>query len=200
MSDPIFEWVMSGVPDDVQSRSGNPLDGFQVKMTIGTYFGLFLSLPFIAYQIYAFIRPALKAKEDRTALLYLVGGFLLVLGAITFTHFSLPHLIGALLSFLPDIGVIQADILDYVSTILTIYLGFAIVFQIPLLVFLSILQGFVSPEVYAKNRRWVIVILLILCAIFSPPDFQSQLLIFFPLYTLFEVALLLGRLMRKKDV
>jgi sec-independent protein translocase protein TatC len=191
---------MSGVPEDIQRRSGNPLDGFKVSMTIATYFGLFLSLPFAAYQVYAFIRPALQSREDNTALLYLFGGFILILGAITFTHFSLPHLIGALLSFLPEIGVIQADILDYVSTILTIYLGFAIVFQIPLLVFLSILQGFVAPEVYSQNRRWVVVILLILCAIFSPPDFQSQLLIFFPLYTLFELALLLGRLLRKKDV
>jgi sec-independent protein translocase protein TatC len=191
---------MSGVPDHIQRRSGNPLDGFRVSLTIGTYFGIFLSLPFIAYQIYSFIRPALKAKEDKTALLYLFGGFVLVIGAITFTHFSLPHLIGALLSFLPSIEVIHADILDYVSTILTIYLGFAIVFQVPLLVFLSILQGFVSPQVYANNRRWIIVILLILCAIFSPPDFQSQLLIFIPLYTLFELALLMGRLMKRKDV
>jgi len=169
-------------------------------MMIATYFGLFLSLPFIVHQIYAFVSPALKKHEDRTAKLYLFLGFFLILGAIAFTHLSLPHMIGALLSFLPEIGVVQADILDYVSTILTIYLGFAIVFQVPLLVFISILQGFVDSKVYSRNRRWVIVILLTLAAIFSPPDLQSQLIIFFPLYTLFEVALLLGRIMRSRRV
>ena len=186
---------MSAVPHQIQARAGSLLDPFWMKMKIGVYVGAFFSLPFVCQQAYAFVRPALRKKEDQSVRLYLWGGFILLIGAIAFTHTILPHLINALHAFIPQTRdvLIQADIADYIQHILTFYLGFSILFQVPLVVFLSIAQEFVEAKVYTENRKWVVVILLVLCAIFSPPDVQSMFVLFLPLYSLFEMSVLLGR-------
>jgi len=200
IGDYLFAFIMSAVPDNVQARAGGVIDGFQVRVKLALYFGVFCGLPVIIHQSYGFVRPALRLKEDGAFRMYLIGGFILLAGALTFTHITLPHLIKAFNSFVPQSRqvLIQADIKAYIDTILTIYLGFSIVFQVPLVVFLTIVQGFVEASVYTENRKWVVVVLLILCAMFSPPDIQSQFLLFVPLYTLFEVAILLGKLLGPK--
>jgi sec-independent protein translocase protein TatC len=193
---------MSAVPEDIDARAGSLLDPFWMKMRIGGYVGTFCSLPVLCHQAYAFIRPALKQKEDQSIRIYLFGGFFLLIGAIAFTHSILPYLVNALYGFIPQTRevLIQADINDYIQHILTFYLGFSILFQVPLVVFLSIAQDFVDHTVYTENRKWVVVILLVLCAIFSPPNVESMFVLFIPLYTLFEASVLLGRLMGKRHV
>lgn len=186
---------MTAVPSDVQARTDSLIDPFMMKISIATYFGAFLSLPFILFQAYSFVRPALKTHEDSSIRIFLGGGFFLLIGAIAFTHSVLPFLIKALYAFVPqnrDV-LIEADIKSYTSMILTVYLGFSILFQVPLVVFLSIAQGFVDSLVYRENRKWVVVILLVLCAVFSPPNVESMVLLFIPLYALFEISVLLGR-------
>lgn len=191
---------MTAVPEQVQARSGTLFEPFLMKIEIGTKFGIFFSLPFIIYQAYAFARPALRPHEDSTIRMYIGGGFVLLMGAMAFTHTILPYLINALYSFVPqsrDI-LIQADIKDYITKILTIYLGFSILFQIPLIVFLSVAQGFVESSVYREHRKWVVVILLVLCAVFSPPNVESMVLLFFPLYALFELSVLFGHFFNRR--
>lgn len=194
--------MMKAIPSDVTARSGTLFEGFQVRIKISLYFAIFLSLPIIITQLYGFVRPALRVKEDSTFRMYIFGGFLLLTISLTFTHFTMPHLITALQSFVPgteDLKVEkEADILPYITTILTIYLGFAICFQAPLIVFLTIVQDFVEAKVYTENRKWVVVILMILCAMFSPPDLLSMVMLFTPLYLLFEIAIILGRFLTRK--
>jgi len=203
-SETLIDFVLKPIPPEVQKRTGELLEGFQTRITVSIYFGVFFSLPFIAHQIYAFIRPALRIKEDRTVRLYLFLGYLLMTVAIVFVHLILAHIIDAFNSYVPLKSQvnIQADIGNYTRGILTIYLGFAIVFQVPLIVFLSLMQDFVDIKVYTEHRKWVIVVLLILSAMFSPPDLQSMFLLFVPIYSLFELALILGRLFspKKQDV
>jgi sec-independent protein translocase protein TatC len=194
-SDIIFKWLMTAVPENVQARTDSLIDPFVMKISIASYVGAFLSLPFVLFQAYAFVRPALKPHEDNSIRMFLGGGFFLLLGAIAFTHSILPYLIKALYTFVPqnlDV-LIEADIKSYTSMILTVYLGFSILFQVPLVVFLSIAQDFVDSMVYRENRKWVVVILLVLCAVFSPPNVESMVLLFVPLYLLFEISVLLGR-------
>jgi sec-independent protein translocase protein TatC len=122
---------------------------------------------------------------------------LLLLIAFYFTYSFLPFLIENLQAFSPEGVEVEADVMPYISTILTIYLGFSILFQIPLIIFLTIVQGIVELKTYTENRKWVVVILLILCAVFSPPDLASQIIIFIPLYTLFEISLLVSRVVKR---
>jgi sec-independent protein translocase protein TatC len=202
LSDSLFAWLMTSVPQEIQARTDSLIGPFKMKVNIGLYFGAFLALPFMIFQGYAFVRPALRVKEDNTFKIFIGGGFFLLAGAIAFTHSILPYLIQALYTFVPQSRdvLIEADINHYISLILTIYLGFSILFQVPLVVFLSIFQGFVESRVYRENRKWVVVILLILCAIFSPPNVESMVLLFLPLYSLFEISVLLGHFLHQRRV
>ncbi|MBF0198802.1 MAG: twin-arginine translocase subunit TatC [Planctomycetes bacterium] len=199
-SEEFYHFLMSSVPEYVIEKADGLFDGFMLKVKLALYFAVFCSLPVITYQGYKFIRPALKIKEDSTVKIYLALGFFLLCGALFFAHSVLPFMVEVLLSFQPEDITTQADILSYSTTIMTIYLGFAIIFQVPLVVFLTIMQGFVEADFYRSHRKIVVVLLMVLCAIFSPPDLASLLILFCPLYALFEGAVLLGSIMKGKDV
>jgi len=194
-SGPLFSLIMSAVPEGIALNNFTMTGPFFMRIKLAFFTGLFFSLPVITWQAYAFIRPALKNEEDNTAKIFIFGGYILLVLALVFTYHALPFLIKSLLSWAPEQVENEADILKYVSNLLTIYVGFSMLFQVPLIILLTIVKGFVDVSFYTSNRKWVIVILLTLCAIFTPPDVFSQLLVFFPLYALFELALLLGRML-----
>lgn len=192
-SEEVYFALMHAIPEGMNHRIGNLTDPFLLKLKLSFYVAIFFSLPIGTYQTYCFVRPALEEKENRFAKRFIGFGFVLLIFALLFTYYFLPFFIKNLLSFAPEGIEKEADVMPYISTILSIYLGFAILFQLPLMIYLSIIQGFVKISTYRENRKWVIVILLTLCAIFSPPDVLSQLLIFIPLYLMFELTLLAGR-------
>lgn len=197
VSDFIYEFLSSAIPEGVNHRIGSLTDPFFLKVKLALYTGFFFALPFITWQIYGFIRPALKVSSDSFARVFIISSFFLLLIAFYFTYSFLPFLIENLQAFSPEGVEVEADVMPYISTILTIYLGFSILFQIPLIIFLTIVQGIVELKTYTENRKWVVVILLILCAVFSPPDLASQIIIFIPLYTLFEISLLVSRVVKR---
>jgi sec-independent protein translocase protein TatC len=195
--DPIYKFLTAGIPDDIRQRSGSLTEPIMLKIKIAIYSGCFFALPFITWHIYGFLRPALKVKDDSFARTFIISFFGLLLLAFFFTYNFIPHLIRNLQAFAPEGVELEADVLEYISTILTVYLGFSIIFQVPLIIFLTIIQGVVELKTYTENRKWVVVILLVLCAIFSPPDLISQIIIFIPLYGLFEISLLASRLLKR---
>ena len=196
-SNQIYYFLVSAIPEEIDQRIGSLIEPFYIKVKLGFFCGIFFTLPFLTYQAYGFIKPALKLKEEKTVRLFVILFFILLCIALSFTYYLLPFLIKALLSFAPQGVLKQADSADYISTILSIYLGFSIIFQGPLLIFLTIYQGFVSVDFYTDNRKWVVVILAILCAVFSPPDLMSMVFLFIPLYALFELSILFGKLMTR---
>lgn len=198
INDSIWIFIMSAVPEGLKTYTLDPFDGFILRMKIAFYFSVYIALPVLAFQVYGFIRPALRNKEDKTARIFIFGAFVLLSTALGFTHLVMPYLMESLLSFSPPNSQALPDAAKWVSRLLTIYLGFSILFQVPLVILLSIAMDFVEASFYKLHRKWVIVILLILCAIFSPPDLGSQILIFIPLYVLFELAILVGSFWRKK--
>lgn len=197
LSDQLYYFLISAIPDSVNQRIGTLTDPFFLKIKLSIYAAVFFSLPVMTWQAYGFIRPALKTRSDKVARAFIGASFILLLFAFSFTYKFLPILVENLLAFSPEGVETEADVMPYVSTILTVYLGFAILFQLPLIIFLTIIQDVVSRQTYEQNRKWVVVILLILCAIFSPPDLASQVIIFIPLYALFEITLLISRLFRR---
>ena len=191
-SEKMFILLMNALPEGVAQKNFSLFGPFMMRLKLSFYFGLFFSLPILAYQGYAFVKPALKLKENKFAMMFLFGGWLLLLTAITFTYQALSFFVESLLSWSPEGVVNEAEITHFISDFLTIYLGFAILFQIPLVIFLLIGQGLISAKTFKENRRWVVVILLILCALFTPPDPISQIAVFIPIYALFELAIFLG--------
>lgn len=194
----IFDLILMSVPDEITRKCFDLPGHFILMVKLSVYFGIFFSLPVMTWQAYGFVQPALRSAENNFVKTVIFLGWLLLLTGLAFTHFALPLMIETLLGTWSFEGVVnEADILKYTSFILTIYLGFSILFQLPLLIFLSIITGLVDANFYSENRKIGIIALMLLCAIFTPPDVFSLFLVFFPVYLLFESSIFCGRFFRK---
>jgi len=160
--------------------------------------GLIISFPFIFYQIWAFIKPALKEKElKNTRFMIFWVSFFFFFGA-AFGFFVLgPFTFNFLASFqLGTRGVIATipTFSDYLDNLTNLILGCGIAFELPVIVFLLTKIGIITPKLLTTTRKYAVVIILIISAFITPsPDWYSQTIVFIPLYTLFEFSIIVSR-------
>ena len=162
-----------------------------LKMSI--IIGIIVSLPIIVYEISAFIRPGLKQRENNLFLLAMLFGFIFFCVGVAFAYFiMLPFM----LKFLGDIGsasglVGSITLGNYISFLLTIFIIFGTVFELPVLCVLLTLMGMLRASWMKKARRIMIVLIFILAAIITPPDIVSQIMVAIPIIGLYELSILL---------
>ncbi len=197
-SDTIYQFLMAPLPPEVVQKNRNLFHPFALKMNLSLCGGLLLFLPVLTWHIYAFLRPALKRKEGHFIQAFITCSWLLLLISLAFTYAAMRYIVASMLSFTPAGVINEAEIYPYAMDLLAIYTGFALLFQVPLLVFLTVYQDFVPAAFYWRHRRFGIVIMLTLSAIFTPPDVLSQVVVFVPIYMLFELAVLLGHLLAER--
>ena len=94
--------------------------------------------------------------------------------------------------------MVEAKVSEYLGLVMHIVLAFGLAFQLPILLTLLIRFGLMSTETLARGRRYAVVILLSIAAVITPPDILSQILLFIPLYALYEVSILIGRAIEKR--
>ena len=169
-----------------------------LKLTF--YLSLMISLPYFFSEMWRFIAPGLYKNEKRFALGLTISSILLFYLGILFAYFLVFPLVFSFFTSVTPEGVrVMTDISSYLDFILTIFLAFAIAFEIPVLIFLLISTGITSPESLAKKRPYVIVSCFILGMLLTPPDVISQTLLAIPAWFLFEVGLLLSRIFIKNS-
>jgi len=169
-----------------------------LKLTF--YLSLMISLPYFFSEVWRFIAPGLYKNEKRFALGLTLSSILLFYLGILFAYFLVfPLVFGFFTSVTPEGVKVMTDISSYLDFILNIFLAFAIVFEIPVLIFLLIWTGITSPNSLAKKRPYVIVSCFILGMLLTPPDVISQTLLALPAWFLFEVGLLLSRIFIKNS-
>ncbi|MCX6331991.1 MAG: twin-arginine translocase subunit TatC [Bacteroidetes bacterium] len=160
--------------------------------------GIIVAFPYVFYQIWAFIKPALKEKElKNTRFMIFWVSFFFFLGA-AFGFFVLgPFTFNFLASFqLGTRGVISTipTFADYLDNLTNLILGCGIAFELPVIVFLLTKIGFVTPKLLTTTRKYAVVVILIVAAFITPsPDWYSQTIVFIPLYTLFEFSIFVSR-------
>ncbi len=172
-----------------------------MKLKLSFLCSLFISFPFIVYQIWKFLDPALYQNEKKIILfgtlssltLFYLGSFLSIL-VIT------PIGVKFLISFSAENlkALIRAD--DYLNFLLFMTLSFGFLFQIPIV--MTILSAFkiVHPRIYSKNRKIIILLIFIISAIITPTvDAFSMLLLTLPLIIIFEIGILTSKLVFKKE-
>ena len=169
-----------------------------LKLTF--YLSLMISLPYFFSEMWRFIAPGLYKTEKRFALGLTLSSILLFYLGILFAYFLVfPLVFGFFTSVSPEGVKVMTDISSYLDFILTIFLAFAIAFEIPVLIFLLKWTGISSPESLARKRPYVIVSCFILGMLLTPPDVISQTLLAIPAWFLFEVGLFLSRTFIKND-
>ncbi len=173
-----------------------PTDAFIITLKLAVLVGAVLASPIVIWQLWAFLSPALYARERRFLIPILIAGLVLFVGGALMAYlWVLPTALKLLFSFQrPDLEfIITAD--EYFSFASLFILAFGVVFELPLVIVLLAAFGVVHPKFFAKNRPIALVVGSIVAALLTPPDALSMMMMLVPLMVLYEIGILVARLL-----
>ena len=172
---------------------------FMAPFKLNFFIALMLAMPFIIYQLWAFIRPALYEKEKNLAFPLLFGSIFLFYSGIAFAYFvALPSILHFFMSVSPETVAPMTDINSYLSFSLKLFLVFGLTFEIPIITLLLILIGVVTTKTLAEKRRFIVVGCFFIAMFITPPDAISMIMLAIPMWMLFEIGLLFGKIIEKR--
>ncbi len=159
---------------------------------------VFLSMPVILYQFWAFVAPGLYQKEKRIAGPLLVSSIFLFYAGMAFAYYVVfPLVFGFFTSVGPEMVSISTDIGRYLDFVLALFFGFGLAFEIPIATIILVSVGVTTPKKLGEKRPYVIVAAFILGMFLTPPDVISQVLLAIPMWVLFEVGIIASSIIFK---
>ena len=191
--------MMLVMPKDARFVVLSPQEYFFTELKAALFFGIILGCPWIFWQIWRFVAPGLYKGERRLLFFFVISASSCFVGGCLFAYFLvLPPAFSYFLGILPPnvTGAYSIGMLYGFS--ITLLFAFGVVFQTPIIVFLLAILGFVSVESFAKYRRHVFVLCFVVGTLLTPPDPITQIMLALPAYALFEIGLLIARLLIKK--
>jgi sec-independent protein translocase protein TatC len=173
---------------------------FLVPTKVALMAAFLVSLPYVLYQVWAFVAPGLYAHEKRFALPLLVASVLLFFAGMAFAYFQVFPAVFFFMSKLTPEGVAwMTDIDKYLSFVLTSVTAFGLAFEVPVVVVLLVKAGLASLAQLRAIRPYVIVAAFVVGAVLTPPDILSQFMLAIPICLLYEAGLLVARFVRPPD-
>jgi sec-independent protein translocase protein TatC len=175
---------------------------FRIHMTIAIYGGLILAAPYILWELYRFIMPALKTTErkySRGMVFYTTALFLL---GILFGYFMIvPLTINFLGGYSVSTEVLnQINLKSYIGIITSLVFASGLIFELPILVYFLSKVGIITPSFMRKYRKHALIIILLVAGIITPPDIFSQIMVTIPMYALFEISIFISaRIERERN-
>ena len=154
----------------------------------------------VAYEVYAFCSPGLKKRERTFFIASLLAGTLFFVFGVAFARYiSLPFVLRFLIQFTGEVDVSASiSIQQYVGFLLTIFVVFGLVFELPVVSVLLTGLGLIRAEWLRKGRKIMIVIIFLMAAIITPPDVVSQVMVALPMILLYELSIALSSLVGKR--
>ncbi len=191
---PLIEALPSG--QMAMMIASEPTSGFFAPIKLAFYAAIFVTAPWLLYQVWAFVAPGLYRREKRLAVPLLVSAVLLFYAGCLFAYFVvLPTVFHALTVFTPDSITIAPDPAKYLDFVMVLFLAFAISFELPVALVILVLLGWVTPAQLREWRGYAIVGIFIVAAVITPPDVVSQLLLAIPMCLLYEAGIIAARLL-----
>ena len=175
---------------------------FFTYMKIAFFASLILTSPFIMYQVWRFIAPALLPNEKKLVVPFVLSSTLLFLGGIAFGYFVvLPPAFAFFVSFNNEYLHAMISFSDYLSLFVRFLLGFGLSFQLPVIVFFLAKLRIVNDKMLRKQRKYAVLLIFVVAAVLTPsPDALSQILMAVPLIILYEVSILIAGFAAKKEI
>ncbi len=177
----------------------SPTEAFAIRIKLSLIAGIIVSVPVIFYHLWQFVVPGLFEKEIKLVIPVVLSSTVFFLIGAAFCFFLvLPLSIKFLLGFGTDKLKPMIKIGDYVSFVSYLILAFGAVFELPVISYFLGKLGLITPRTLKKGRRYAIVGMLVLASLITPPDMFSQLMLAGPLYFLYEVSIVVVRIVQKK--
>ncbi|KZY35492.1 MULTISPECIES: twin-arginine translocase subunit TatC, partial [unclassified Oleiphilus] len=195
VSEPLRVFLPEGstmIATDVASPFFTPF-----KLALMT--ALFISMPYVLFQIWGFIAPALYENEKRLAYPLLLSSIILFYLGMAFAYFVVfPLVFGFFTSAAPEGVTVMTDISRYLDFILKLFFAFGLAFEIPIATIILVAAGITSSASLSEKRPYIVVGCFVIGMLLTPPDVISQTLLAVPMWALFEVGVLFSKLVEKK--
>ncbi|MDP4608712.1 MAG: twin-arginine translocase subunit TatC [Burkholderiaceae bacterium] len=194
----LIDWIaipiQAHMPPGAKLIAVGVFSPFFIPLKVLMMAAFLLALPWIMYQVWAFIAPGLYSHEKRFAVPLIMFGSLLAYGGIAFVQLLvLDKMFGFIQAFAPPSVAATPDIASYVEAILSLYLAFGLAFQVPIVVMLLVRFGLVTIEQLKSFRGYFIVLAFVIAAMVTPPDVISQLSLAVPMCILYECGIIGAR-------
>lgn len=178
----------------VKMQSTSVSGQFSMFFTVVIIGGIIMSFPYIFWEFWRFIRPALTKKELNKTRGVIFWVSLLFFSGVFFGYFVIaPYTVNFFANFQLDETIVnQWTISSYIDTLIPLILGTGLAFQLPLVMFFLSKIGIVTPDYLRKVRKYAIVIIIIVAGVITPPDVISQIIVSLPLLLLYEVSIFLS--------
>lgn len=187
--------LLAALPSGGQMIATDVVGVFVVPMKVAFLVAFLIALPYVLYQVWAFVAPGLYAHEKKLMLPLVIASWILFFVGMGFAYFLVfPTVFKFMASIAPEGVAWMTDIEKYLSFALTTFVAFGVTFEVPVVVIVLVRAGVVSIDKLKLARPYVVVGAFIVGAIFTPPDVISQLMLAIPLCLLYELGIVLARI------
>lgn len=199
VANPLYEILSQPLrdmmPDGTSMIATDVASPFLAPLKLSLFLAIFLSMPYLLYQLWAFVAPGLYKNEKAVALPIFISSVVLFYCGIAFAYFVVfPLVFGFFTSVAPESVSVMTDINSYLTFVMKLFFAFGLAFEIPVATFLLIRAGIVTAEDLGAKRPYVVIFCFIIGMFMTPPDIFSQTLLAIPMYALFELGLLFSRI------
>ncbi len=199
----IYTWVasplMAHLPAGTSMIATEVASPFLTPFKLSLVAAIFLAMPFILHQLWAFVAPGLYQHEKRLAVPLLVSSVVLFYVGMLFAYFVVfPLVFGFLTGTAPEGVAVMTDIARYLDFVLTLFFAFGLAFEVPIATILLVATGVTTPESLAGKRPYIIVGAFAIGMLLTPPDVISQTLLAFPMWVLFELGVIFSRMLLRQ--
>lgn len=194
--------LLAHMPEGTQMIATQVASPFLTPFKLSLVAAVFLTIPWILYQFWAFVAPGLYQHEKKLVLPLLASSTILFYLGMAFAYYVVfPLVFRFLVGVTPEGVAMMTDIAAYLDFVLTLFFAFGIAFEVPIATFLLVWTGMTSAESLAKKRPYVIVVAFVIGMFLTPPDVISQTLLAIPMWLLFEAGIIFSRLFipKKRD-
>jgi sec-independent protein translocase protein TatC len=186
--------LLASLPEGNKMIVTHPLQAFLTPIKLAFFFAVVIAIPFVLYQIWAFVAPGLYRHEQRMVWPLLVSSSVLFYAGMAFAYFIVfPLVFGFLAQVTPEGVQFTPDIKAYQDFVFTLFFAFGVAFELPVALVLLTRAGIVDPHTLGKKRPYVVLWTFVVAMLLTPPDALSQTLLAIPLLVLFEVGLLVSK-------
>jgi sec-independent protein translocase protein TatC len=193
--------LMRALPEGTRMIATGVVAPFLVPVKITAMVAFVAALPYVLYEAWAFVAPGLYQHEKRFALPLVVSSTVLFLTGMAFCYFFVFGKVFAFINeFAPKSITPAPDIENYLNFVLTMFVAFGAIFEIPVVIVVLVRMGLVTVEKLKEARPYVIVGIFVVAAIVTPPDPISQTLLALPMCLLYELGIILGRFVARPVV